>query len=187
MPLLINGRFPIGKEGKRPSIWEIREDPLRLATMIENSLDPQLFARAYRDGVAVIPTAFELATFKTWIDVEFNALPCEVKFWSGDISLSECRAEFIKSGALNVSTANSSHPFLTDHQNARFRAVHDWHHLETGADDSLNGEHSTFCHAAAIAPHSITWILFSEIVLQAAAYIYFGEFQAQKLVKVGGF
>ena len=158
-----------------------------MATMIENSLGPKLFALAYRRGAAVIPTAFELASFTDWIDNEFHALPCEVKFWSGDISLSECRTEFAKYGALNVSTANSSHPFLTDHQNARFRAVHDWHHLETGADDSLDGEHSTFCHAAAIAPHSIGWILFSEIVLQAAAFIHFGEFQSQKLVKVGGF
>ena len=161
--------------------------PLCLATMIENSLDPKLFALAYRRGAAVIPTALELASFTDWIDNEFHSLPCEVKFWSGDISLSECRAAFAKYGSLNVSTANSSHPFLTDHQNARFRAVHDWHHLETGADDSLNGEHSTFCHAAAIAPHSTRWILFSEIVLQAAAFIHFGEFQAQKLVKVGGF
>lgn len=187
MSFLINGRFPIGKGFAAGIVWEPSDGSRFLATMIESSLDPKLFALAYRRGAAVIPTAFELASFAAWIDNEFHALPCEVKFWSGDISLSECRAEFIKSGALNVSTANSSHPFLTDHQNARFRAVHDWHHLETGADDSLNGEHSTFCHAAAIAPHSIGWILFSEIVLQAAAFICFGEFQAQKLVKVGGF
>lgn len=150
-------------------------------------LDPHVFARAYRDGAAVTPTPFALAAFTAWIDSEFNAIPCEVQFWSGDISLAECKATFAKCGTLNISTANSSHPFLTEHQNARFRAVHDWHHIETGADDSLEGEHSTYCHAASIAPLNIGWILFSEIVLQAAAFIYFGKFQAQKLVKVGGF
>lgn len=150
-------------------------------------LDPYVFARAYRDGAAVTPTPSALAAFTAWIDSEFQAIPCEVQFWSGDISLSECKEHFAKCGTLNISTANSSHPFLTEQHNARFRAVHDWHHIETGSNDSLEGEHSTYCHAAAIAPHAISWILFSEIVLQAAASIYFKEFQAQKLVKVGGF
>jgi hypothetical protein len=150
-------------------------------------LDPYVFARAYRDGAAVTPSPFELENLRAWIDAEFNAIPCEVQFWSGDISLSECKEYFAKFGQLNISTANSSHPFLTEHQNARFRAIHDWHHIETGANDSLEGEHSTYCHAASIAPLNIGWILFSEIVLQAAASIYFNEFQAQKLVKVGGF
>lgn len=155
--------------------------------MEDFKLDSSVFARAYRDGAAVTPSSSALAAFTAWIDSEFHAIPCEVHFWTGDISLAECTATFAKCGTLNVSTANNSHPFLTEHQNARFRAVHDWHHIETGADDSLEGEHSTYCHAASIAPPSIGWILFSEIVLQAAASIYFKEFQAQKLVKVGGF
>jgi len=150
-------------------------------------LDPYVFARAYRDGAAITPTSFELASFKTWVDVEFKAIPCSVRFWTGDISLAECKVAFSQFGVLNVSTSNNTHPFLTPAQNARFRAIHDWHHIETGADDSLNGEHTTYCHAASIAPHSIGWMLFSEIVLQAAAAIHFGDFQAQKLVKVGGF
>jgi hypothetical protein len=88
---------------------------------------------------------------------------------------------------LNVSTANNTHPFLTPAQNVKFRAIHDWHHIEISRDDSLEGEHATYCHAASIAPRDIGWILFSEIVLQAAAAIHFGDFQPQKLVKVGGF
>lgn len=158
-----------------------------MTIMKDFSLDPCLFAHAYRDGAAVVPTPFALATFTSWIDAEFKAIPCAVRFWTGDVSLTECKAAFTQFGVLNVSIANNTHPFLTPEQNAKFRAIHDWHHIETGADDSLNGEHTTYCHAASVAPHSIGWILFSEIVLQAAAAIHFGEFQAQKLVKVGGF
>jgi hypothetical protein len=146
-----------------------------------------MLARAYQDSAAVTPSPLALAAFTAWIDSEFHAIPCEVQFWSGDISLAECKANFAKSGILNISVAYNLHPFLSKAENARFRAVHDWHHIETGADDSLEGEHSTYCHAASIAPLDIGWILFSEIVLQAAASIHFGAFQVQKLVKVGGF
>jgi hypothetical protein len=146
-----------------------------------------MLATSYRDGAAITPTTFEIASLKTWIDTEFNAIPCAVRFWSGDIGLAECKAAFAQFGVLNISTANNIHPFLTPAQNAKFRAIHDWHHIEIGAPASLEGEYATYCHAASIAPHSIGWMLFSEIVLQAAAAIHFGDFQAQKLVKVGGF
>jgi hypothetical protein len=147
------------------------------------SMAAEMFATTYRDRPETIPTPFELASLKTWIDSEFNAIPCEVKFWKGDISLAECRANFSRTGVLNISTAHNSHPYLTASQNARFRAIHDWHHIIIGADDSLSGERATYFYAKNKAPKSIGWILFSEIVLQAASFIYFGEFKAQKLVK----
>ena len=147
----------------------------------------EMFAITYRDSAETIPTPFELASLKTWIDSEFNAIPCEVKFWEGDISLAECRANFSRYGVLNISTAHNSHPYLTASQNARFRAIHDWHHIIISADDSLSGEQATYFYAKNKAPKSIGWILFSEIVLQAASAIYFGEFKAQKLVKVESF
>ena len=150
-------------------------------------IDARMLALSYRDGAAVIPWGSELASLQAWIGREFAAIPCKVEFWQGDISLAECKAHFAKSGILNISTAYNVHPLLSKEDNAKFRAVHDWHHIETGADDSLAGEFATFEHAVRMAPKCIHWILFSEIVLQAAAAIYFGNFQAQKLVKVEGF
>ena len=144
-------------------------------------------ALSYRDGAAVTPWPSELASLSAYIRREFAAIPCRVAFWDGDISLAECRASFTKSGILNISVAYNSHPFLSKADNAKFRAIHDWHHIETGADDSLSGEMVAYNHAARTAPKRIAWMLFSEIVLQAAAAVYFNEFQAQKLVKVRGF
>ena len=43
-----------------------------------------------------------------------------------------------------------------------------------------------FTAASESAPESIRWILFSEIVLQAAAMIHTGQFQRQKLIRIGG-
>jgi hypothetical protein len=151
------------------------------------SMATGMFATLYRDSAETIPTPFELASLKTWIESEFNAIPCEVKFWTGDISLAECKANFSRYGVLNISTAHNHHPYLTAAQNSKFRAVHDWHHILIGADDSLSGEQATYFHAKNRAPKSIGWILFSEIVLQAASAIYFGEFKAQKLVKIESF
>lgn len=146
-----------------------------------------MLATSYRDGAAVTPWPSELASLQAWIGREFASIPCRVDFWQGDISLAECKSSFAQSGVLNISTAHNLHPFLSKADNAKFRSIHDWHHIETGGDDSLAGEFATFCHATRTAPKCIHWILFSEIVLQAAAAVYFGEFQTQKLVKVEGF
>jgi hypothetical protein len=154
---------------------------------IIESMAAEMFATIYRDGAETIPTPSELASLKTWIQSEFNAIPCEVKFWTGDISLAECKANFARYGVLNISTAHNFHPYLTASQNAKLRAVHDWHHITIGADDSLSGEQATYFYAKNRAPKSIGWILLSEIVLQAASAIYFGEFKAQKLVKIESF
>jgi hypothetical protein len=144
-----------------------------------------LFAKAYLEGATCPPTSAELQALNAWIEKEFLAIPCLVKFWTGDISLAECKAEFRESATLNVSTAYNSHPYLSKSSNAKFRAVHDWAHITLGADDSFNGEYATYWNNN--APECIQWILFSEIVLQAAAAIYSGEFQAQKLVKYSDF
>jgi len=140
-----------------------------------------ILARVYVTGANCAPTDHELTTLNKWIESEFNSIPCKVKFWTGDITLAECKAEFNRTGILNISTAHNNHPYLSKSMNAKFRAVHDWAHLQMGADDSFAGEFSTWW--ANNAPDCIQWILFSEIVLQAAANITTGEFQPQKLVR----
>lgn len=155
--------------------------------MNTSQLDVRMLAVSYRDGAAVFPCQSELANLRAWIGREFSLIPCRVEFAHNDISLAECKASFVKSGILYISTAYNVHPFLSKEDNAKFRAVHDWHHIKAGVDDTLAGEFATFKHAIRTAPKCIHWMLFSEVVLQAAAAVYFGEFQAQKLVKVGGF
>jgi hypothetical protein len=151
--------------------------------MHPNAISP--LARAYVEGSDCPPTPAELQALIAWIEAEFEGIPCGVKFWTGDISLAECRTEFCKTGVLNISTAHNQHPYLSKSANAKFRAIHDWQHIVLSADDSFSGEFTTWWYNQ--APESIQWMLFSEIVLQAAAAIHYGEFQPQKLVKYSDF
>jgi hypothetical protein len=143
-------------------------------------------ARAFIAGAAVIPTDRELALLNTWIEAEFRAIPVLVRFTAADVDLPEMIENLRATGELLISIAHNSHPFLEGFTNAKFRAVHDWHHVVTGADSSFAGELTTFEHAAKHAPKEIRWLLFSEIALQAAACIATGEFQPQKLVRMPG-
>lgn len=118
-----------------------------------------------------------------WIRAEFQRIPVMVRFEGADIDLPEMLQRWTDSGVLFVSVDHISHPFLTDVENALFRAVHDWHHIVVDADSTLNGEMLTFEHACGTAPSEIWWMLRSEIVLQAAACIATGSFQPQKLVR----
>jgi hypothetical protein len=143
-------------------------------------------ARAFVDGAAAIPTCRELAILNAWIEAEFRAIPVPVRFTAADVDLQEMLTTLRSSGDLLISIAHNDHPFLEGFTNAKFRAVHDWHHVVTGADSTFAGELATFEHAAQHAPSEIRWILFSEIALQAAACIATGRFQPQKLVQMPG-
>jgi len=143
-------------------------------------------ARAFMNGPAEIPTDRELAMLNAWIEAEFRAIPVPVRFTAADVDLPEMLATLRSTGDLLISIAHNDHPFLEGFQNAKFRAVHDWHHVVTGADSTFAGELSTFEHAAQHAPSEIRWLLFSEIALQAAACISTGRFQPQKLVRMPG-
>lgn len=140
-------------------------------------------AAEYLQAPAAVPTDRELAILRGWIRAEFQRIPAMVRFEGADIPLPEMLQRWERSGVLFISVERISHPFLTDTENALFRAVHDWHHIAIGADSTLNGEMLAFEHACSTAPSEIHWMLRSEILLQAAACIATGEFQPQKLVR----
>lgn len=140
-------------------------------------------AAEYLAAPAATPTDRELEMLRGWIRAEFQRIPVMVRFEGADIPLPEMLQRWEHSGVLFISVESISHPFLTDIENALFRAVHDWHHIVVNADSTLNGEILAFEHACSTAPSEIWWMLRSEIVLQAAACIATGEFQPQKLVR----
>jgi hypothetical protein len=140
-------------------------------------------AAEYLQAPAAVPTDRELAMLRGWIRAEFGRIPVMVRFEGADIPLPEMLHRWDASGVLFISIESISHPFLTDVENALFRAVHDWHHIVVNADSTLNGEMLTFEHACSTAPSEIHWMLRSEILLQAAACIATGEFQPQKFVR----
>lgn len=132
----------------------------------------------------VTPTDRELQMLNDYIDAEYKQMQCIVRYIASDIELPEAIDIWRKTKVLTVSIAHIEHPFLTAQANARFRAVHDWHHIRSGSDSSLSGEIESYKWARMTAPREIWWLLHSEIVLQAAACIATGEFQSQKLVRL---
>ena len=153
--------------------------------MNQTALMVEPLARLYANAEPVIPTSAELAALVEWIDRQWMLVPAEVEilFTYAERTLAQTISEYIETGHLVISIAHNDHPYLTADQNARFRAIHDWHHIEIGADDSLKGEIATYYRARSTAPQAIWWMLRSEIVLQAAACIHYGAFLQQKFVR----
>lgn len=84
---------------------------------------------------------------------------------------------------LKVYTGGTDSPILTHNYNVMFRAIHDWHHFVSFADFTLRGELRAFAHVASkLTNPTLISLMFSEIVLQAAACIHTGEFQKQRIV-----
>jgi hypothetical protein len=143
---------------------------------------------AMYEAAECTPNSEELAALRRWINEQFWQLPVSVDFHYEEIGLALTVTIFENTGILPISVLHNCHPCLSFTDNARFRAIHDWHHILIGADSTLRGEISTFRHAKLTAPKSIHWLLFSEIVLQAAACLHNGgEFQPQRFIKAGGF
>jgi len=129
------------------------------------------------------PTPAQQDALRAWIRHEFSQLPCAVDFWYQDVDLQTAARIYQASGTLAISVLHNFHPFLSFTDNAKFRAVHDWHHISGGQDSTLRGEIASYKQARKSAPKFIWWLLHSEIVLQAAACLHHGSFQPQKLVK----
>jgi hypothetical protein len=167
-----------------PPLPPVRASEPALPALPARSLATRL-ASLYGANAAQ-PTAAEIRLLKMWIHLEFENLPCPVDFLYQDVDLALANRIYENSGVLAISVLNNDHPFLTFRENAKFRATHDWHHISRKIDSSLLGEIQTYKIARKSAPRAIWWLLHSEIVLQAAACIHHGEFQAQKFVNAIG-
>ena len=129
-------------------------------------------AAQYISGEAATPTMRELMDFHQWVD-----------FTEVEVTPEDMEAEWDLNTRLLISTAHNEHPHWGPEINDKFRAIHDWDHLQSGCGFDFAGETCAAGYAMSTAPESIRWIIWSEVALQAAAAIYTGEFQEQKLVK----
>jgi hypothetical protein len=131
-------------------------------------------------------TPAQLLEVKDWIDDEFSRIPYRVEFveYQPYKSAEEMTLRVASDKVLLISNSGSESELLGTHHNLKFRAVHDWHHLKSGADFSILGEWQAYLHAITRTQSRIVKaVLFSEIVLQAAAYHVLGDFpETQKLV-----
>lgn len=140
-------------------------------------------ASLYQKGEHTEPTPHELNLFGLWLNNQFATITGTVRFTKDEVSPELLIDTYIRTGDLLISSANNQSVW-SHSQNLMFRAVHDWHHIKAKARFDLIGEIQAYGEAAKTAPKSIHWILFSEIVLQAATAIHTGTFPAQKLVKL---
>ena len=140
-------------------------------------------AAQYIRGKGSRPTTEEYSAFCDWCNLKFRRIQHLVEFTEREVTPQLMQTHWDLWGRLLVTTAHNTHPFWLPFMNAQFRAVHDWDHLQHGCGYDLDGEVSAFVAASETAPESIRWILFSEIVLQAAAAIHTGAFQRQKLIR----
>ncbi len=147
-------------------------------------LDTAQLAEQYISGEAVTPTPTEINAFNRWVFDSYSRIDRYVQFTTAEVSPEMMQEYWDRYAVVLVSMAHIEHPFWLNDINARFRAIHDWHHIHGGFSFGMAGEACAAGYAMSTAPESIRWILWSEIALQAAAAIHTGEFQEQKLVRV---
>lgn len=149
--------------------------------------DAATIAEQWLNAPSRIPGAAELEVFHRWLDREFINIPPFVVFTPKPVSLDRCKKIVKRCDTLFVTSQHNSPncALFTERQNLQFRALHDWHHILAGSDASFEGECISFNQAIKTAPKFIHWILFSEIIGQAAVAIVTGKFPAQKLVNLG--
>ena len=141
-------------------------------------------ARLYIESPAVVPSAAELGAFRQWLRAQWLNVPARIVYTKQELNLQTVKRIYLQTGSLLISTANNDHPYFSFRENAEFRAVHDWHHILAGSDDTMHGEIEAYLVARSTAPQPVWWMLFSEIILQAAAFCACGSYQQQKLVRV---
>ena len=147
-------------------------------------LSAETLATQYISGKAAEPTMREVMDFTQWVDSQYSHIERYVDFTSQEVEPNEMLWYWDSFARIRVSTAHNDHPYWAPDVNAKFRAIHDWHHIQGGFGFYLAGELCAAGYAMSTAPESIRWILWSEVALQAASAIHTGTFQEQKLVRV---
>jgi hypothetical protein len=149
-----------------------------------NSETLNRLAIGYIRSKGVMPNGLEYKIFTNWVLLNFARIQDKVIFSADEVPPEKLISTYEKTGSLLVSAAHNYHPHWLPVVNLKFRAVHDYHHVKSGAGFDLEGEFKTYEMARKSAPIEIDWILYSEIVLQTAATLKLGEFCRQKLVRL---
>lgn len=142
-------------------------------------------AEAYINGPDIELTDQLVGTFRYWLNSEYSNVldSCRVHYVAANVSLDAVKEIYDSINTLFISTLGTSavSDLMTEQENLRFRAVHDWMHLKIGADATWQGELSTTLAHLNTAPREIWPILISEVAGQAAVTITTGNFPNQRL------
>jgi len=166
--------------------------------ILENIVETyQVLGNAYLSGKEATVSVEAKSLLKEWVEYEYDALRFKVTFCSDGLpsDFNEIRQQ-IEAGELRVYDGGSGSVWCDHETNLKFRAVHDYHHALASVDFTFKGEYDAY-HFGSNRLHQWAsdeclpeeWereadrVLFSEIVLQAAAFFILGDFpETQKVV-----
>lgn len=110
-------------------------------------------------------------------DELFEMIPYPVIFTDEDPykTSKEMRERVQKEKVIYIFTVFGGHPYLTQEQNNKGRAVHDvWAHLVCGCPFSFQGEYNAYLEQRKYYPEWTWKVLFAEIPAQTSAFYYQG-------------
>jgi len=112
----------------------------------------------------------------------------KVEFVSGQPyeTAEELRHKVAEEGVLLISSDNNNSKLFGEDQNLKFRAVHDYFHI-TGCEFGYIGEAEAYEMQKLWYSANLRPILYSEIVMQAAYFDYFGYFPEDQKVVIPDF
>jgi hypothetical protein len=142
-------------------------------------------AKLYLEGKPAEISTDTIAELCDWLMVEFQQLPLNLQFsnYMRYANATEMFAD-IEQGHLWVSADSyDSTIYPNPIYGFIFQAMHDYDHYLTNTDFSLEGEIVAYNFTAKRAPSlAIQKILYSEVVLRSATYLYLGKPATPKIV-----
>lgn len=152
-----------------------------------------LVTKAYEDAPENDPEAITSYTaLRDSTNKFFKMIGSKVKveFVDGDpyTSAEQMREEVKKTKIMKVMKDFSDHPFFTEEENWRFRAVHDWFsHIISGQPFTQKGELQAYNTHIKMMPPAAWPALFTEIIGQVCYQSTKGSFPTQKVAILKGF
>ncbi|MEG4234459.1 transposase [Microcoleus sp. Pol11C3] len=145
----------------------------------------EILAKLYLEGKPAEISKETIAQLCDWLMDEFHQLPLNLQF-SDYMRYDNAKEMFgdIEKGHLWVSAESyDSAVYPNPIYGFIFQGMHDYDHYLTDSDFSLDGEIAAYHFATKRVPSlDIQKILYSEIVLRSAAYLYLGHTADPKIV-----
>ncbi|OWY64527.1 transposase [cyanobacterium TDX16] len=145
----------------------------------------ETLAKLYLEGKPAEISDEAIAQLCDWLMTEFQQLPLNLQF-SGYMRYADAKEMFadIERGQLWVAADSyDSTIYPNPIYGFIFQGMHDYDHYLSDTDFSLEGEIAAYHFTAKRVPSlEIQKILYSEIVLRSAAYLYLGHAAVPKIV-----
>jgi hypothetical protein len=166
-------------------VEEYEDNEMTLTETKTTTPQVETLAKLYLEGKPAETSSEVITQLCTWLMDEFHQLPLNLQFsdYMRYASAEEMFAD-IEQGHLWVAADSyDSSVYPNPIYGFIFQGMHDYDHYLTDSDFSLKGEIAAYNFTAKRVPSlEIQKILYSEIVLRSAAYLFLGQAAAPKIV-----